>query len=158
MHQTPILSALCRAIGQLDIEAIVTTGDAVDPRILNAAPNTRVVRFVPHDAILPHARLVVTHAGHGTVMAALSHGVPLLLLPMGRDQAMIAARAAELGLGTVVNCHASADELTAAIEQELADRGKQSPCQVFRTKLAGHPALDDAISAVGRLVPASRSS
>jgi len=36
--------------------------------------------------VFPLADLVITHAGHGTLMRALSHGLPLVCLPMGRDQ------------------------------------------------------------------------
>ena len=56
-------------------------------------------RFVPHGEVLPHASLVVTHAGMGTVMSALSHGVPLLCLPLGRDQFFNAAMVERLGAG-----------------------------------------------------------
>ena len=43
---------------------------------------------VPRDAQV----VVVTHGGHGTVMKALAAGVPLVILPHGRDQADTAAR------------------------------------------------------------------
>jgi UDP:flavonoid glycosyltransferase YjiC (YdhE family) len=94
------------------------------------------------------ARLVVTHAGHGTVAAAASHGVPMLLLPMGRDQPMIAARAAELGLGAVADFRAPAAELAAAIERELTDSAKLASCRQFVTRLAGHPGLEQAIATI----------
>ena len=42
--------------------------------------------------MFPDAAAVVTHAGHGTIMRALAHGIPLLCLPMGRDQDDNAAR------------------------------------------------------------------
>ena len=52
---------------------------------------------------MARAALVVTHCGHGTVMRALSHGRPMLCLPMGRDQndnaARVVARGAGLRLG-----------------------------------------------------------
>ncbi len=150
MNQAATLNRLCQAIATLDVEAIVTTGEAIDPQILEAGPNTRVVRFISHDEILPAARLVVTHAGHGTVMAAISHAVPMLLLPMGRDQSMIAARTVELGLGAVMDFRASAREFAFAIECELADPAKQQHCGAFLSKLEDHPDLDDAISVIER--------
>jgi len=148
MDQAGTLNTLCRAIAKLEVEAVVTTGDAIDPRSLEAGSNTHVVRFLPHDVLLPMTRLVVTHAGHGTVMAAVSYGVPLLLLPMGRDQPMVAARAAELGLGAIMDCHASAAEFASAIEHELADSTRQASCQAFLSKLKNHPGLEHAISVI----------
>jgi hypothetical protein len=43
--------------------------------------NAVVVRYVPHGEVLPAAAATVTHAGHGTIAAALAHGVPLVCLP-----------------------------------------------------------------------------
>ena len=45
------------------------------------------------------ADLVVCHAGHGTVSAALLKGKPLLLLPLNMEQRMLAARVVEMGAG-----------------------------------------------------------
>ena len=42
--------------------------------------------------MLPHAALVVTHAGWQTINAALADGVPLVCVPDGRDQPDNAAR------------------------------------------------------------------
>jgi UDP:flavonoid glycosyltransferase YjiC (YdhE family) len=40
----------------------------------------------PHDAVMKEVSIVVTHGGHGTASRALWHGLPLLVIPMGRDQ------------------------------------------------------------------------
>ncbi|MGE5626139.1 MAG: glycosyltransferase [Bacillota bacterium] len=45
------------------------------------------------------ADLVVCHAGHGTVSAALFAGKPLLLLPLNIEQRMLSARVAAAGAG-----------------------------------------------------------
>ena len=40
--------------------------------------------FADHDRLLPECALVVCHGGLGTVLRALAHGVPMLILPLGR--------------------------------------------------------------------------
>jgi len=152
MNQAVILKTLCQAVGTLDVEAVVTTSDAIDPQSIEAAANTHVLRYLPHDVVLPMTRLVVTHAGHGTVMGAVSAGVPMLLLPMGRDQRMVAARAAELGCGAVIDSNAPAAEFAAAIERELADAERPRHCRAFRDRLQNHPGLNEAIELVEGLV------
>ncbi|MFN8559985.1 MAG: hypothetical protein U0531_22400, partial [Dehalococcoidia bacterium] len=52
-HQVGLLQRLCDALATLDVEAVVTTGAAIDPDELRAGANTSVVRFVAHDLILP---------------------------------------------------------------------------------------------------------
>jgi len=66
---------------------------------LPAAPNVFVCRSAPHNQLLPEAAAVVTHGGHGTVIRSLAAGVPLLCLPMGRDQNDNAARVVARGAG-----------------------------------------------------------
>ena len=53
----------------------------------------------PHSEVLRHASAVVTHAGHGTVLKALAAGVPVVAIPLGRDQLDNAARVAHHGAG-----------------------------------------------------------
>jgi UDP:flavonoid glycosyltransferase YjiC (YdhE family) len=65
--------------------------------------------------------LLVSHAGHGSVMKALWHGRPMVLVPWGRDQPGVAARAAALGLAEVVpRQEASGEALAAAVDRTLA--------------------------------------
>jgi hypothetical protein len=66
---------------QLTVQAIMTVGTVIDPGAIAPAPNVAMHRYLPHVALLPDCALVVTHAGFGTVMAVLAHGVPLLCKP-----------------------------------------------------------------------------
>jgi len=66
--------------------ALATLGPALAGADLRAPDNVEVVAGADHDRLMAAARLAITHAGHGTVMRALSHGLALVCLPMGRDQ------------------------------------------------------------------------
>jgi MGT family glycosyltransferase len=91
-HQEDVLRRVATALAALPVQAIMTVGAAIAPGAIAPAPNVAMHRYLPHAALLPDCALVVTHAGFGTVMAVLAHGVPLLCLPMGRDQHENAAR------------------------------------------------------------------
>ena len=67
------------------------------------------------------AAVVVTHAGHGTVIRALADGVPLVCMPMGRDQNDNAARVVFHGAGVRISPAAAADRIRAAVQQILHD-------------------------------------
>ena len=112
--QVPVLQRLIDALGHLPVRVVVTTGPAVAPEEVTPAPNTTVVGFVPHQQVLPKASLVVTHAGLGTVMTALSSGVPLLCLPMGRDQFFNAAQVEALGAGRMIPADTDAGAVAAS--------------------------------------------
>ncbi|TAM54365.1 MAG: hypothetical protein EPN57_07060 [Paraburkholderia sp.] len=63
-------------------------------------PNLSVVaNAVDLDALLPDIDVVICHGGVGTINRALSHGIPLFLLPMFREQELNANRICALGLG-----------------------------------------------------------
>ena len=81
------------------IKAITTTGPAMKDETFVATENVLIVDTAPHSAILPHCSAFVTHCGHGSVMRALFYSVPLIALPMGRDQDDIAASIVDRGLG-----------------------------------------------------------
>jgi MGT family glycosyltransferase len=65
--------------------------------------NAIVHEYVPQQAILQRASLMITHSGANSVHQALYHDVPLLLVPQQLEQALVAARVAELGAGLVLN-------------------------------------------------------
>jgi MGT family glycosyltransferase len=122
--QVSVLARCIQALGSLDVRAIVTTGPAVDPSLFPIAPpNVQIVRFAPHDRLLPHASLVVTHAGLGTVMSSLAHGVPVLALPLGRDQHFNAARLEAIGAGRALTAGAGAPDIAAAVRTLVNDAG-----------------------------------
>lgn len=107
------------ALATLPIRALVTTGGAT----LRSTPpaNVHVARFVPHAQVLPQAAAVVTHAGLGTVHAALADGLPLVCLPIGRDQPDIAARVEWHGAGLRLSPTSSPAVIGSAVERVLRD-------------------------------------
>jgi MGT family glycosyltransferase len=62
--------------------------------------NARVERFLPHAPLLSHAVCAVTHGGAGATQKALASGVPLCVVPFGRDQLEVARRVGTANAGT----------------------------------------------------------
>jgi MGT family glycosyltransferase len=120
-HQTGLLRRVAAALGELPVRAVLTTGRAVDPADVPAPANVRVLRAAPHRLILREASVVVTHAGHGSVLKALAAGVPLVCLPMGRDQKDNTVRVLRLGAGVRVAKSAKPARIAAAVRRVLDD-------------------------------------
>lgn len=110
---------LVDALADLPVRGLVTLGPALRDGEVIGRGDVVVRRSVPHDVVLRGAALLVTHAGHGTALKGLSHGVPMLCIPMGRDQDDNAARIAALGAGLTLRPKASVEELRAAIRRML---------------------------------------
>lgn len=119
--QAAALQRVVSALADEPIEAIVTLGKALEGLELEAPGNVTVLASAPHDAILMQANAVVTHGGHGTLMRSLRHGVPLLVLPMGRDQNDNAARVEYHGAGLRLDPSAEPQAIAAAVRRILSE-------------------------------------
>lgn len=102
MRQQETLQHVLDGVAKLPLRVAVTLGPAMRGERFYAPENVTIYDELRHGALLPTASVMVTHAGHGTVMAALAHGVPLVCLPMGRDQHQISAHVVRLGCGVAV--------------------------------------------------------
>lgn len=118
--QERLVRNVIEAVGRLPLRALVTAGPVEVPAD-QVLPNVHVTHFIRHAHVLPDAAAVITHGGHGTVMAALRHGLPLVCLPMGRDQGDVAARVAWQGTGVRLSARSRANKIAVAIEQVLED-------------------------------------
>ncbi len=105
-HQEPLVAAIEEAVASVGARAIVTT---------TGRP------AVPHALVLPQADVMVTHAGLGSVAAALAAGVPLVCTPISRDQPLNAERVAAVGAGVALPVDATAAQIGAALEEVLGD-------------------------------------
>ncbi len=62
---------------------------------------------------------MICHCGHGSVMKALAAGVPLLCMPLGRDQLENAARVVWHGAGLRLDPGATIDEISTTLQRLL---------------------------------------
>ncbi len=155
-HQEAALQRVLDALAGLRLRVLLTLGADLAPEEVRPPANTVVRAWVPHAAVLPQAALVVTHAGHGTVMAALAHGVPLLCLPLGRDQGEVAERVVAVGAGRSLPPEASVGELREALEDVLGSPTYRTAAQRMATLIErdgrGARAVDEL---EGLLIPHS---
>ena len=113
--QRDLIQRVLDAMGMVKIDALVTTGPNLDISELCAPKNVHMLRGAPHDQVMKDVSLVISQGGHGTVNRSLINGVPLLILPMGRDQAANAARVEAKGAGLQLSPAASETDIAAAI-------------------------------------------
>ena len=130
--------------------ALVTTGRDVDPAALGPTPaHVRVERFVPQADVLPACAAVVAHGGSGSTLAALAHGLPLVLVPQGADQFENAARVEGVGAGLVVMPEdLTADAVGAALRRVLDEPSFAAAARRIAGEIASMPGPAEAASAV----------
>jgi UDP:flavonoid glycosyltransferase YjiC (YdhE family) len=94
--QPELINRVVAAVADLELDALLTLGPAVDPDVVQVPANVRVMAFGEHDLVMPGCAAVIGHGGLGTVLRALAHGLPQLILPLGRDQTVNAARVEQI--------------------------------------------------------------
>ena len=153
MDEAPAIERVLRALGGLPVRGFVTVGDHLDPSSFLCPPNAWVDRYVRHTAVLPHADLLVTHAGLGSVSAALAYGVPMVCLPLGREQPSNAAKVEAVGAGCTLGPEAPEDELAAAVTAVLDDPSYRERAAAMATAIQAAGAGERALRECEALLP-----
>ncbi len=121
VRQEDVLRRVIAALADLPVQGMVTLGPALRKEDFALPANVWAAAYAPHTLVCPQANLVVTHGGHGTVITALNFGVPLVCLPMGRDQADNAARVVSLGAGLQCSSKARVVDMRRTIRRALEE-------------------------------------
>jgi UDP:flavonoid glycosyltransferase YjiC (YdhE family) len=110
-------------VREVGAPVVATVGRQIDPAELGPQPaHVRVERWIDQAQVLPGCRAMVSHGGSGSVLGALAHGLPAVLLPIGADQPATAARAADLGTALVLDpVTATPGEIRDAVAEVLGD-------------------------------------
>jgi MGT family glycosyltransferase len=94
-----LVQVALEALAGEDVEVMATTA-GVDPSSFTPTPHARIERFVPHGPFLKRAACVVCHGGMGITQKALAAGVPVCVVPFGRDQFDVARHVEVAGAGS----------------------------------------------------------
>ena len=149
-----IFSASVTAVAGLDVDVVVTVGPDGDPGALGpVGENVRVARYLPQTRLLPRCSAVVSHAGSGTVLAALGLGIPQVCLPQGADQFLNARLAAGVGAAVaLMPDEASATSVAEAVRCVLEDPAIAAASRHVADDIAAMPSPDEVAAALEALL------
>lgn len=134
-NQYAAIQSAIDALRNQEIRGLVTLGPALEKDSFNVPENVIIVDSAPHSKVFPEADLVITHAGHGTVMRALSHGLPLVCLPMGRDQNDNAVKVQHQGCGIALSAKAGAGKIRKAVQHIISDKAYKEVAVSFQASI-----------------------
>jgi UDP:flavonoid glycosyltransferase YjiC (YdhE family) len=158
MESGDLFQRVLAGLRDLPINLIVTIGRDIDPAELGAQPaNVHIERYVPQAVLLPHCHLVISHGGSGSVMSALAYGLPMVLIPMGADQPLNAARCEALGVAQVLDAVAATPQMVReAVSRVLEDSTYRQTAERIRDEIAALPGPEHAIMLLERLATEKR--
>lgn len=141
VNRIPAFATAVDAMRGLEARVLVTVGQNGDPDAFGPLPaHISVERFVPQTEILPRCDLVVSHAGSGTLLGGLAHGVPQLCLPQMADQYDNAAATAAVGAGLSLRPEqADREALEAVLRRLLSEPSFRSAAQRVAADIQAMP-------------------
>jgi MGT family glycosyltransferase len=144
------------AVAGLPVRALLTVGRATDVASLGPVPgNARVERWVPQEAVLRRAALVVCHGGSGTTFGALAAGVPVVICPLFADQPRNGQAVQAAGAGVVLAASDNAAggvrglgpgdvlSLRERIEEVLREPAYHEAARRIEAEASGMPSLEE---------------
>jgi UDP:flavonoid glycosyltransferase YjiC (YdhE family) len=136
------------------VNLIVTVGQQNDPAALGPQPRDVIIRkYIPQHEVLPWCDAVVAHGGSGTVLGALAHGVPLLVVPQGADQWSNAERIVAAGAGQrLLREELSAVAVHDRVMALLSEPSYRQAASTIKQEISAMPSATDAIAALEALV------
>ena len=132
---------------------MVTVGPDGNPEAFGSVPdNVSVYRYVPQTQLLPRCSVVVSHAGSGTFVASLDHGIPQLCLPQAADQFLNAQQCAAAGAGLrIPPADVTRESVRQAAAQLIGDEQFRTNAQLIQKEIASMPLPATLVAVIEQL-------
>jgi UDP:flavonoid glycosyltransferase YjiC (YdhE family) len=152
-HRSDIFRAFIEGLRDEPVNLIVTVGRDRDPAEFGPQPgHVRIERYIPQTLLFERCDLIITHGGSGTVMAALTHGLPMVIVPIAADQPENAERCAGLGVARALwPADLTADAAREAVSAVLTDASYKDAAARLRAEIAGLPGPERAAELLEKL-------
>ncbi|GAA1078480.1 activator-dependent family glycosyltransferase [Nocardiopsis composta] len=153
------LADLIEGLADLDIELVATLDPGQREALGRVPANTRLVDFVPLDALLPSCAGIIHHGGAGTFSTALVRGVPQIVLAALWDAPVKARRLAELGAGAMIGpAELTGEAVRAQVERLIADPSVAAAAGRLREEALADPSPADLVPELERLAARHRAA
>ena len=151
-YELPFFPAVLDGLRDEPLDLVITVGPDVDPASLGRQPaNVHVERYLPQSLLFPRCSVVVSHGGYGTVLAAIEHGIPMIVVPFGADQPINARSVERLGLGQVIDEEdLTPDRLRSAVRSLLDEPAWRGNVERVRDEARALPSISDAVEIIER--------
>jgi MGT family glycosyltransferase len=154
-----VLELAARGLAGLPLTVLLLAGHGRDPARLNLGPlasNVMLQPNAPLSDVLPLASVFVTNGNSESVLAALQAGLPMAVLPSIWDQAELAWRVQETGVGLrLAPWRATPGRMRHAVERILRESCFRQKAVVMRDALARYPGPPRAANLIEDLVRSS---
>jgi sterol 3beta-glucosyltransferase len=143
------LQLVSDAVRIAGVKAVVLSGWS-GMETVDVGDTLYLTRELPHAWLFPRVSVIVHHGGAGTTGAALTAGVPSVVVPFAMDQPFWGQRIAKLGLGPepVPRKTLTSDGLAAALAACLNDQAMRERAAAFGETLRSEDGVANAVKTI----------
>jgi MGT family glycosyltransferase len=141
-----LVTVALEALAEEEETTVLATLPSADSPSTPVPANARLERFVPHGPVLERAVCAITHGGMGVTQKAIAAGVPVCVVPFGRDQLEVARRVEVCGAGSRLPAsRLNAARLRRKVEEAMARQAGARRIAAAFEAAGGAPAAADAV-------------
>ena len=156
--QHRLLVAALRGLADAPVRVLATWNRRLPARPLPVPDNARLVDWLSYSRTMPRCDVVVCHAGHGTLVRALSCGCAVVAAPAVGDMNENAARLDWAGAGVrLPRRFVSPRTVRLAVERALGDPKIRARARELARSAGRHDAATTAAILVERLAESHRA-
>ncbi|HEY0763686.1 MAG TPA: nucleotide disphospho-sugar-binding domain-containing protein [Pyrinomonadaceae bacterium] len=139
--------------GRPEWQLVVSLGSRMEPDEFMPVPShVYLSRWAPQLQMLSRASVMITHAGAGATKECIINGVPMLAVPMMRDQFDCAERIVYHGLGLRADIeHINAAEVCSMLEHLLADGSCRARVNAMREEFRRVDAMNVGVELIEKI-------
>ncbi|HEV2121213.1 MAG TPA: nucleotide disphospho-sugar-binding domain-containing protein, partial [Chloroflexota bacterium] len=141
-----VYKTILAAVHDAPVSLVLTLGRDGNPAEYGPQPpHVRIEPYVPQTLLLPHCDAVLFHGGSGTLVAALDHGLPMVVIPFSADQPQNAEAVVGAGAGVALERETlTPDALCSAVLEVLREPRYQVRAETLRQEMHALPDPEEA--------------
>jgi UDP:flavonoid glycosyltransferase YjiC (YdhE family) len=145
-----IIDAAISAFNELNCPVVCTLGPGDVTLSQGPRPHVRLLEFAPHELLMPHASVFVTHGGWGAISRCLVAGVPAVVLPLALDHPANGEVLERIGCGVSIPYATLTPELLYdhVVRLMKDDAPERRRSVHYAKRLSGAPAAEHAASLI----------
>jgi zeaxanthin glucosyltransferase len=149
-----IRTVIAAAAKRSDWQFVVALGAKLNAKEFEPIPQNVVLsHWAPQIQMLSRASVMITHAGLGGVKESILHGVPMLALPLMRDQFDSANRITHHGLGAQGDIERiGPEDLSSMLDRLIADRSIRERVSAMRDEFERAEALNLSVTIIEKVI------
>ncbi len=107
----------------------------------------KIAHYIPQTLLLPYCDAVIFHGGYNTLLSALWHGLPMVIIPqLAGDNFPTARRCTEVGVSLLVEGQPPESEaIRRAVKTVLEQPDYRARAQQFQREIKALPPLAEAV-------------